>query len=347
MIYKERSVRHVTSEARTAKMFLSLLIVAITSADVLAGTQRRAAHSDAITTVFTFANGTFLENIHTRSNGELLLTSIALPTVFIVDPRAATPAPHALVTINSTTVTGITGITEYARDQYAVLASLQNPSNFSATNLSVWTFDAHNPRPRKVADLPDVGIGNGLISLPHAPGNVLLSDSDFGALWRVNVHTGAVDRVFQDDALAPAASGLVKLGVNGIRLGPRLGPTGYELYFANSNRQTVGKVPIHADGSAAGNVTVLATNTDYLFDDFAVDRHGRLWVAAHPNAIDLVLPDGEQVLVTGFNLTSALDSILGVTSAAFGLGSSKAESTLFVTSGDGVLFALDTRCVEL
>ncbi|KAH7099187.1 hypothetical protein BKA62DRAFT_673741 [Auriculariales sp. MPI-PUGE-AT-0066] len=290
--------------------------IAFTTTLALAATA--ATVSSALKRVYTFEDGSFIENIAVRSNGHLVLTSLSHPRVYTIDPTSANPTPRIIAEFNSTVANGVTGVTEYAPDRFAFIAGQFSTANFSAEATALWSIDlrgySSSQQPQKIADLNNI-FGNGLTTLPKTPGTVLFSDSILGALWSVNTHTGALRKVAQNDAFAPSnPTGPFPLGINGIRT------HGSDLYFVNSNQQRFAKVRIHADGTLAGNVTDLAAPR--------LDQ-GQLVVAA-----------------SGLN-PNPLPHTAGPTSAAFGRGSKKQEQTLYITSAFGIVFALDTTKVVL
>ncbi|KAH7102083.1 hypothetical protein BKA62DRAFT_701407 [Auriculariales sp. MPI-PUGE-AT-0066] len=307
--------------------------------------------SNALHRVYTFADGSFLENIAVRANGHLIFTSITQPRVYTIDPTLSVPTPRVLVEFNASVATIVSGITEYEPDRFAFIAARFDPQTYTTEGAALWSIDLHHSTtqpltPRKITDLPDVKFGNGLIALPKFPGTVLISDSILGALWTVNVHSGAKHIVAQIDAFAASNPAIpVPLGINGIRT------HGSDLYFVNTNLQRISRVPIHADGRLAGNVTVLASPLtsagQVTFDDFAVDRAGRAWVATDFDALDVVLPSGKVVVAASGLNPNPPPQTAGPTSAAFGRGSKRQEHTLYVTTAFGILYALDTSKVRV
>ncbi|KAH7102077.1 hypothetical protein BKA62DRAFT_701367 [Auriculariales sp. MPI-PUGE-AT-0066] len=307
-----------------------------------------AASSDVAQPIYSFGDDLFLENIAVCANGHLLFTSITEPRLYTLNPTSPHPTPHLLTEFNKTVATGFSGITEYMPDQFVFIAAQFDAAHFTARNTSLWSIDmrSHGIKPVKavkIVDLPGVGFGNGLVTLPDVPDTVLISDSVLGALWSVNVHSGVVSMVVQNDAFSiTSSSSPVALGINGIRIHD------HDLFFVNTNTAIVAKVPIHVDGSLAGNITVLASPLagQITFDDLAIDKEGRPWIATIFDAVDMVLPNGTVVAaVAGLNPNPQPSS--GPSSAAFGRGSRKQERTLYVTTGFGILYAVDTSKLVL
>ena len=318
----------------------SLLLLPIALA-LLAGARPT---SPTVRTVFNFTDGTFLENIHATASGKLILTSLTTTSLLIVEPTAQTPQSSTLLTISDPLVNCITGIDEYAPGKFAVIGANLNMATFTSFNASVWKFDLREHShgtitPQKVTDLPYTVLANGLaVNSYGAPATVLIANSK-GSVLSVNVVTGEFKDVIQDDAFAIGTAG-VPIGINGLHV------RGSYLYFLNSSKGFAGRVRIRHDGSAAGPIETFATMPagQQGYDDFALDVEGRMWIASHPNSVDVVFPESGKQVVLEAGLG---DTAVGPTSAAFGRGSKQQEKTLYVTTGDGALLAFDTTKISL
>ncbi|KAH6615913.1 hypothetical protein B0J18DRAFT_292125 [Chaetomium sp. MPI-SDFR-AT-0129] len=302
-----------------------------------------------IRTVHTFPNNTFLENIAVRPNGHLLLTSVTVPSLFTIDPTIPNPPAPALYTFPN--ATGLTGITEITPDIFALVTGTWDLSTGRAAlgSIGIWTVDfastllspSSSPKVNFVTTIAESTVINGLARHPTNPRLLLAADSARGALWRVDLLTGAVDVAFEDAALfAPTGTGSGKnLGINGLRTRVEHGK-GY-VYFGNLAKGLFGRVRVDEEGAKVGDGEVLATRKGVVaemeYDDFAFETRknvgGRkggnaVWMAAHPSYLVRVdLPSGEQWVV---NDTEKLSK---PTSAAFGRGVRKQERTLYVTNG--------------
>ncbi len=73
------------------------------------------------------------------------------------------------------------------------------------------------------------------------------------------------------------------------------------LHFANSALRIYGRVPIHQDGSATGEIEIVgrALSAATIFDDLVMDWEGNAWVATHPNAVTQITSQGKQRNFTG------------------------------------------------
>ncbi|KAJ7018810.1 hypothetical protein C8F04DRAFT_976682 [Mycena alexandri] len=302
----------------------------------------------AIRSRVIYQSPTSLENIAVRDTSHLLLTSAASPTLFTLDPTTTNSTLDSVHTFPN--ATGLLGITEYCPGVFALVAGILNVTTRRAEpgSIAIWNvdFNAKNPVVRILAAVPDAGLGNGLTVLPGDTGILLLADSVAGAVWQINVRTGASRLAIQDPSMqftAPTGG----LGINGLHVQHDY------LHFTNTDQSTFSRVALTAhDGSvtAAGVVQTLATTQTGAPDDFALDKQGRAWVTVHPGALSLLSPPRglnhtgtwSQVTVVG-NAEGTDASLNQPTSAAFGRGDVVQEHILYVITGVGQVVAVDTR----
>ncbi|KAJ6506942.1 hypothetical protein C8R45DRAFT_1208875 [Mycena sanguinolenta] len=281
--------------------------------------------------VFQTPNGQGLENLAARPSSKLLITSTSSPTLYTLDPTAASPALDEVVTFPN--ASALTGIAEYRPDVYAVAASELNVTSLMAApgSVAIWSVDftsGGTPTARRAARIPQSMHPNGLSAVPGQPDLVLVADSILGEAFEVNVRTGAVRVLLQDAAMTPIGpSGPPPaLGINGLHVRAGL------LYFTNSQRATLSRVPL-----GGGTVELLGSGA---FDDFTLDSEGRAWVATNPGALTLFtqLKNGtwEEDIVANTVLN-------GPSSAAFGRDGGRETKILYVTTRSGQLLAVDTR----
>lgn len=309
-----------------------------------------------IRNIFTFPINHFIENIAVRANGNLLITSMSVPTLFSIDPT--TPSPTTTVIHTFPNGTGLMGITELTPDTFAIVTGIWDLANTRAApgSLTVWTVDLSPPRGPGSPGSPKVTlittvanstILNGLAAHPRNPSLLLAADSAQGALWRINLATGAHDIVFSSPLFTPTDT--ADLGINGLRAAaaPRRGGRGEgEVYFTNSAQGLFGKVAVDWRGEVVGGVEVLARSGDagvgVVYDDIALDlRKGKgkgrgpsaAWVASHPSyAVRVGLGHGGGG-GGGQWVVNDTGMLLNPTSAAFGRGGRAQEGVLYVTLG--------------
>jgi hypothetical protein len=280
--------------------------------------------------VYTFGPNTFIEQIAVRSNSHILLTSESVPTLFTLNPLLISPNASVLYTFPN--ATGLSGITEISPDVFALVSGVWDLVNTRATSLNIWTIDLcpRSPVIKHVTAIVNSTIFNGIAAIPGTD-LVLAADSALGAVWRVNIRTGAYGIAFSDSLLAPLGTDPgTNLGINGIRVSAN----GKWVYFANSAQGFFGRVPISRCGEKVGNVEVIASVgiptgvAGVHFDDFALDGEDKAWIATHPSDV-IEVQVGKGIVADIQNSTL----LLNPTSAAFGRGAERERRTLYVTNG--------------
>ena len=284
--------------------------------------------------VFQFPAGAWVENIAVRSNGDLLVTRLDVPELFIIDPTAKNVSAKLVYSFPATTA--LTGIAETSPDKFAILAG-----NFSLTggtqsgSWSIWTVDFGNasdssatPKVSKVTDLSQIVFPDGMSSL--SDDTVLVGDIDVGVIYGVNIETGVSYVASTDPALAPAPNpAFGNIGVNGIHVRENF------LYFVTSATNVLGRFPIRADGVQIGNASIIARalNSSDGFDDFTFDNSGNFFLTTGGgNSIEQLSPDGKGQIIAG-SLNST--EIAEPTAAKFGRGKTD-QNTLYVVTAGGL-----------
>lgn len=172
---------------------------------------------------------------------------------------------------------------------------------------------------------PGMTLPNGLVF--DATGNLFAADSASGSIFKINAAGVATkwltDPLLEGETPAKCAGGSgLKIGANGIALSNAK----TDFYVANSNKASVVKIAIMADGTA-GAVTDFS-KTDCLnlggADGISVDADGSLLIAANGiNAITRVGMDGKPTIVIDKGLldspasTWISNKTLFITNAAF------------------------------
>ncbi len=198
-------------------------------------------------------------------------------------------------------------------------------------SLTVWTVNLGSSTPivKNITTIATSVQLNGLAPVPGSHKLILAADADAGAVYRINIATGAYSIAFSDPLFEPVnrTNPGQHLGINGIRT------KGTYLYFVSSAKQHFGRVPINALGSRTGPAVIISNNTivggsfGSQYDDFGLDGGNNAWVATHPNHVVKVSPGGQQTIIEDTEL------LLNPTSAQFGRGSSRERKTLYVTNG--------------
>ena len=110
-----------------------------------------------------------------------------------------------------------------------------------------------------------------MVSLDATEHALLISDSKLGNVWRLDLLTGAYVVAIDDPKMKKIQPNAGQ-GVNGIRIFSDY------LYFINSYGPFLARIPIHLNGTAVGASEIVAysVETEWAFDDFAIDNDGRL-----------------------------------------------------------------------
>lgn len=266
-----------------------------------------------------------IESVVVRSNGKLLLTLVTGARLVELDP--SNPVPIDLATVVGPQ--SIIGIAEVSHDVFVVSAGnfsfgpqvVGGVAGVPGTG-AVYSIDLNGPTAKVslVTNIPESGALNGVAAVDKD--TVLIADSGLGAVWRVNVKTGAYSTALSAPEFAPTAE--FQLGINGIKI-----PEKGVLLYTNSAQATYGVVYIDEDDSSArGGVQVVATAPNGTrFDDFDVSKkQEKVYIASPPNAVYTVSENGEVELIAGGGED---ETFLGPTSAAL----SKDGCTLYVTTG--------------
>ena len=279
--------------------------------------------------IHQFPNGTWLENLAVRSNGEILLQLLDKPELHSLDPR--TPASSKLIHTFAG-YTSLLGIAEISHDVFVlVIGNLSiNPVVVTPSSMGVWKVNFNRnkgkaaavPEISKLADVPEAGLLNGVTAISSA--EVLIADSALGLVWKINTHTGKYEVVIQLPEMQAPAGGL-GIGINGVRASK-----GY-LYWTNSVLQSLYRVKITKSGSLVpGAQPELLGNVGAVLDDFTLDYRGAWVTAPFVNTVTLISNSGKITTVAG-ELGSL--NVAGGTSAAFGRGRDDKEILYVATGG--------------
>ncbi len=149
---------------------------------------------------------------------------------------------------------------------YAALAS------FDPATHGVWRVDREGASER-LAPLPANGLPNSLAF--DRRGNLFVTDSILGAVWRVPPGGEAELWVTDDLLLGDPAFAPFPVGANGLAF-DRHG----DLLVANSNFGRIVRIPVAVDGGAGTPETFLETPELGNPDGVALDRRGNLYVAS-------------------------------------------------------------------
>jgi hypothetical protein len=271
---------------------------------------------------------TWLENIAVRATGDLLVTQLApAPVLYTIkSPASANATLEPIYEWHEPNVTDILGITETFPDTFNIIAGNATADALGyAGSWSVWeaklsSCNSSVPAIRKIANIPEAMLLNGITPLPGHPEIVFIADSQFGFLFRLDTRTGKHEVIAKGPEFDPYPARqhkTVGFGINGVKI-----RDGY-LYFSNSNLVSIFRMPITMDGYVAkeGKAKVelyadLNAAVDFV-DDFVFSGDGTLWAASnYGNSIVAVSPGGKKIRVVAGAITQL--TLAGSTAAAFG-----------------------------
>ncbi|KAI7553558.1 hypothetical protein KC331_g1151 [Hortaea werneckii] len=285
------------------------------------------AGDNAVGSIWTFPNETWIENLATRENGMLLCTSLNRFAVYKVDPFGHTAA----VVHQFDSGEGVLGITEVQNDIWIVVTSNVNLTTSTAKpgsakiwrlDMGAWSVGSKNSI-SLIKSMPDVGLPDGLTTLDFDRGTVLLADAEKSTIWHVDISTGRYTAAINSTSFAPGSK--LPLGVDGIH------NLHGELYFTNPSSNLFGKIAINYDGTAAGPIQTISTSAE-IGDDFAVAEDGTAYIAGN-NTLWRVKSDGQTQALVGGNGSTAAQ---GITSATFARTSSD-RGVLYLGTNGGML----------
>jgi hypothetical protein len=287
--------------------------------------------------VYQFPKPTWIENLAVRSNGQLLVTLLTTPELYLIDPATSTPT----LIHKFPGVLGLTGIIEVEPDVFYVAGGNFNLSTFNneAGSYKIWEVNMNHldssagteAKVKQVAELKGASLPNGFELLSRPDGTILFADSELGAVWKVNVNTGESEIVIQADEMKAAPPPAMTLGINGIKIREGV------LFWSNTSKMTICRVKIDGNGKAEGEIEVLEENT--IVDDFCFDARGNAWLAMNVmNTVGVVKGLG---VGKGENEGSVLIAaggkeeltVAGGTACHFGRGEGDKHVLYLVTTG--------------
>jgi hypothetical protein len=292
-----------------------------------------------VETLYQFPeNGSWVDNIVLRSNGNLLLTRLDVPEVWSVN----TTSGNATLAHSFPNATSCFGIAEIEDDVFAVVVGNFSTTTYQPTagSFSVQKLDFNidaeeDERVSQVAAvshiaaLPEAQALNGMTSFTKESNLVLIADSPKGAVWKVNTKTGDYEIALNDTTMMPAEGQALPLGINGLKL-----VNGY-IYYSSTTRMEFCRVKVDENANAVGEFEVIASG--FLPDNMDVAPDGTAYIATDPqNSVVRITPYGQISLVAGGQLST---QIPGPTSCRL----TSDRKTLYVgTSGGQVAPVLGT-----
>ncbi|KNG52821.1 six-bladed beta-propeller -like protein [Stemphylium lycopersici] len=316
-------------------IFLVVIVSSILRAPLVATARLPSNIPNSTHTIFQFSNGTWVENIVVRSNGNLLVTLVDRPEIYHVDPfhNTATLVTNLEDEANALSLLGVTELAPdvfvFVAGNYSISRAVSDPASYS-----VWQLDFNQGggcgKISEIKKLPEAAFLNGMTALNRREGTVLISDSLQGLVWRLNIWTGEYEVVLEDATMKPSRHVPLTLGINGIRIFESYA------YYVNTIKGLFCRVAIDmSTGKAAGPYEIIAA--DVLGDDFAIASNGVAFVTKNSqSSLERVSVDGSRELIVGGPDSSL---IAGATSAAFGR-TWMDRGIVYVTTAGGKIVAV-------
>lgn len=267
--------------------------------------------------IYQFPNGTFVENIAVRSNGNLLVTLVNVPELWEINPSLPTASrANRIHAFNGSTMA--TGIAEVRSDVFSVS---------SGSDIYLVNMNFSPPTVEHLASLQDTSL-NGMAFLPAPGSKLLVGDTSAGLVWSVDLDSADYTIALWDETMFPVFGVRTSLvGINGIRYESA---TGF-LHYVNLSKELYCRVRIDpVIARAIGPYEIIRGGT--MADDFALSPDGSSTVylaGLDTNEVRRVDSAGRSEVIAG-SLNST--TVAGATSAAFGKLPGD-EETLYVTTG--------------
>ena len=287
-------------------MLTALPVVAALAAPVAGSPDAQAAPA-TLPVVTTFAPGDFPESLAVDNSGGLYASLGFTGEVVRVTPRGQ-QQPLAHLDVGAGLLTGL------AFDRSGALYVADATFQAAPTPPGVFRIGPSGQVAR-VATLPAGSFPNGLA---FHDGNLYISDSSLGAIWRL-APGGEPALWLQHPLLAPKQS--KGIGANGLAF--RQG----NMYISVADSGTIVRVPVGAGGEAGTPQVAAQANLLRTADGIAFDAHGNLYITVNTNGLVRLAPDGAltELAVKNNGLAYPTMPAFGTTPAT--------RTTLYITNG--------------
>jgi sugar lactone lactonase YvrE len=297
---------------------LTSLFVSVVSVLVIGSA---AAASDGPEKFISFdeAKGELPEGLAIDKVGNMFVSIAPLAQLWRIPPRSTEPALFGSVQgFTPGEGFGLLGLAiDAPGNVYAAMSSLNPEAN------GVWRFDRKTGAETRLPGTEQIVIPNGLAF--DKRGNLYITDSRLGAIWRVSPG-GTAELWLQHELLEGDGSLGIFVGANGIAY--RQG----SLLVTNTEKFNLLQIKVLRDGSP-GEPRVLVGFEPAAPDGLALDVHGNAWVALiSASTIAMVTPGG------GVEVIASGDPLDWPSSLAFGTGKGQRKTLFVVNFSIGEMF---------
>jgi len=269
---------------------------------------------------FDEAKGELPEGLAIDKVGNMFVSIAPLAQLWRIPPRSTEPTLFGSVPgFTAGEGFGLLGLAiDAPGNVYAGLSSLNPEAN------GVWRFDRKTGAETRLPGTEQIVIPNGLAF--DKRGNLYITDSRVGAIWRVSPG-GTAELWLQDELLEGNGSLGIFVGANGIAY--RHG----SLFVNNTEKFSLLKIKVHRDGSPGEPRVLVGFDPPAAPDGLALDVHGNVYVALiSASTIARVTPGGAvEVIASG-------DPLDWPSSLAFGTGKGQRKTLFAVNFSIGEMF---------
>jgi hypothetical protein len=188
-----------------------------------------------------FSNGTGIQALAVRPNGQIIVAISEPAEIHLLDPLTPNAKPQLVhrFSAGSRVVT----LAEYAPDRFAVLAAAPNRS--TETSASLWTLRLDQLTGAKVARVAEIWEGTAFVSLAKFSGSGMFAAHAQGSVYLLNVDTGALRGLFTDPTMESS--------IGGIRYHEP------HVYYVNRDQGLFARIQVNSAGEAIAPVETIAT----------------------------------------------------------------------------------------
>lgn len=265
------------------RLLASLVVAALPSLTLATNKPGFQQFEADVYTVYQFPdNGSWISNVVSRPNNDLVVTRTDVPEVWAIKVDEGTADQVATIP----DVSSVIGLTRLDDDVYAVTAGNLDTATLTPEpgSFSVWKvqLDSNNDGSASlITNIPEGQFIHGIHTFQKRPNStlVLIADAGQGVVYKLDTVSGNYSIAIQDDALA---------GVNNLHSQDEY------LYFTATQNKVFGRVPVDLEeGTATGPVEILSDDQNLVPDGFSLAPDGSVAYMATLGQNSVVIIDLE------------------------------------------------------